>query len=180
MICTDEIVGVFMERDIEVVEMDFGPSIEIESKTKMFNMPKVMVESFTKLTGILKVKDIKCTIAPYARYEDVDWEYQTTAGLFANLRDVFKKTWHFYSGMTINSKIETSGDIKYKELTKSRYIKAVHYGPYQNLGKLYSKMYIWAKDNGYKCEPESIEFYTNDPKEVKKKELETILYIPIK
>ncbi len=165
--------------EIKVVEMDFGPSIEIESKTKMFDMPKMMGESFTKLSEYLKSKNMKCSISPYARYENVDWEYQTNAGFIANLKDVFKKIWHFYSGMTIDAVVEVPSGITLKEFTKRSYIKAVHYGPYQSVGKLYSKMYLWAKEKGYKCEPESIEFYTNDPKEVKKKELETILYIPI-
>lgn len=167
------------EAKIELVEMDFGSAIEIESKTKMFSMPKEMGVSFTKINDYIKQKHVKCSIAPYARYVNVDWEYQTKAGFFANLKDMFSKIWHFYSGMTLETEVEGDDDMHAKVFKKSKYIKATHYGPYQNVGKLYSKMYLWAKEKGYKCLPESFEFYTNDPTTVKKSELETIMYIPV-
>lgn len=167
------------EEIIELVEMEFGPSIEIESKTKMFGMPKEMGNSFTRIHEYTKQKHVKCSIAPYARYIDVDWEYQTNSGFWAMFKDMFSKIWHFYSGFTLESAVEPQDDMHVKVFPKAKYIKATHYGPYQNVGKLYGKMYLWAKDKGYKCLPESLEFYTNDPAEVKKSELETILYIPI-
>lgn len=164
---------------IELVEMEFGPSIEIESKTKMFAMPKEMVNSYTKIHDYINEKHVKCSIAPYARYVGVDWEYQVNAGFFSMFKDMFTKIWHFYSGFPLETALEGEGDMHVKVHSKSKYIKATHYGPYQNVGKLYTKMYKWGKDNGHKCLPESFEFYMNDPKEVKKSELETILYIPV-
>ncbi len=167
------------KNEIELIEMEFGSALEIESKTKMSTMPKSMGKSFTTLGDYMKHKHVKCSIAPYARYVDVDWEFQTNAGFFANLIDMFKKEWHFFSGMTLESTIEGSGDIHVKIFKKRKYVKAVHYGPYQNVGKLYGQMYLWAKEQKLKCLPESIEFYMNDPKDVKKSELETVLYIPV-
>lgn len=167
------------ETKIELVEMDFGPALEIESKTKLFSMPKEMGNSFTRINDYIKERHVKCSIAPYARYINIDWEYQVKAGFWANIKDMFSKTWHFYSGMTLEKAVEGDNDIHVKVFKKSKYIKAVHYGPYQNVGNLYSKMFLWAKENEYKCLPESLEFYTNDPATVKKSELETILYIPV-
>lgn len=167
------------EADIELVEEDFGPALEIESITKMTGMQKAFRENFQKIHNYINEREVKCKTAPYARYIDIDWEYQIRAGFFDHLRDVFKKEWHFFCGMNLVSPLEGVDSIRVHQFTRAKYIKAVHYGPYQNVGKLYSKMYLWAKENGYKCHPESFEFYTNDPREISKKELETIVYIPV-
>lgn len=169
-----------MDPKIEIVEKEFGNVIEIEQIVSMMKMPMTMGQDFTALSEYMKETGAECTVAPYARYVDIDWEAESNAGFFKMFFSMFTKKWHFFSGMTFDKELTAKGSMVPGKMEKRKYVTATHYGPYQNVGKLYKAMYLWAKKEGLEVEPESMEFYMNDPSKVKKSELETILYIPLK
>jgi effector-binding domain-containing protein len=58
--------------------------------------------------------------------------------------------------------------------------KIVHYGPYEDCEPTYDKLFKWFTDNDKEISGPIREVYLNDPKEVKKEEIMTEIYAPIK
>lgn len=165
--------------EFEIVEKEIGNVIEIENRVSMMKMAKTMGKSYSKIMSYIHINQTECSEAPYTRYPDIEWEHQTGKNIIRDISDMFFKKWHFFCGVPSGKKLHSSGDIISKILPKRKYVKAIHHGPYQKVGKLYSAMYKWIIENGHKPQKESIEYYTNDPSEVEEEEIETIVYIPI-
>jgi effector-binding domain-containing protein len=69
--------------------------------------------------------------------------------------------------------------MKYRQIQNKKYVKTIHFGPYQNVGSTNKKMFGWAKSLNLSFENESLEFYLNDPRDTKKESLETMVLIPV-
>ncbi len=164
---------------IEIIEKEISDVIEIEERAPMWKMPSAMARDFTLILELLKSKGIDCKEAPYARYLDIDWDLEMKKGVFVNFIGMFTKPWHFQAGMHVSSKIEGADNLVCRTIKKQKYVKTIHYGPYQKVGATYKKMYIWAKAQKLSLENESMEFYLNDPKNTEKNSLETMVLIPI-
>ena len=167
-----------MER-IEIIEKEIGDVIEIEERVPMWKMSSVMAKDFTLILEHLKSRDVDCKEAPYARYLNIDWDLEMKIGAFANFIRIFTKQWHFRVDMPTSTKIEGVNNQIYRKIQNKKYIKTIHYGPYQKVGETYKKMYAWAKSQNLSFENESLEFYLNDPKETSKESLETMVLIPV-
>ncbi len=100
-------------------------------------------------------------------------------GLIANVIGMFTKKWHFQVGIPISRDISSSSPLKCSFIQNTKYIKTIHHGAYHKVGQTYKKMYVWAVEQQLSLGNESIEFYLNNPKEVKKELLETMVLIPI-
>ena len=117
---------------------------------------------------------------PYARYINVNWEKQVNRSTIGNIIDIFTKKWHFFTGVPTVVKLEGKGRLTPSAIRKRKYIKTIHYGPYQKIGDTYKKMFIFSQENNLKLENESIEYYTNDPSKVEKANIQTEVLIGIK
>jgi effector-binding domain-containing protein len=89
------------------------------------------------------------------------------------------KKWHFFVGMPASKRLKGEGKLKTQSLPNQRYARAVHRGPYQQCAATYRALYSWAKSQGLTLKNESIECYVNDPNEVDKADIETVILIPI-
>ena len=165
---------------IEIIEKEFGKVLEIEELVPMMKMPKVMGIDFTKLVNYANENSLKITEAPYSRYVGIDWEKQVNKGFIGNMLDVFTKKWHFFCGIAVDSEVKLIDNIKMRDMKIKKYLCTLHKGPYQNVGPTYKAMYNWAKENRVELDSECFECYLNDPSQVSKDNLETMIYIAVK
>lgn len=165
--------------EVEIIEKQIGDVIEIEERVPVWKMPSAMSRDLTLILEYLKSKGVDCKEAPYARYLDIDWDLEMKRGAFANFIGMFTKKWHFQAGMPTSTKIKGANNLVDRNIQKKKYVKTIHYGPYQSVGITYKKMYVWVKAQNLSFENESIEFYLNDPKDTEKNSLETMVLIPI-
>lgn len=168
--------------NMEVIERNIGNALEIEENVHMMKMPKVMGKDFMEIMDYMKEQNYEMDGVPYSRYVDMDWEHETADKMLDKLihfGEMFTKKWHFYCGMATPSEIAGNEHMMEKHYEMQRYLKAIHIGPYQEVGKVYTEMYKYMKENNMTPMPESIEFYMNDPREVKKTEIETMILVPV-
>lgn len=165
--------------EIEIIEKEIGDVVEIEERVPVWKMPFAMSKDFKLILEYLKSKGVDCKEAPYARYLDFDWDLEMKRGAFANFIRMFTKQWHFQAGMPTSTKIGGANNLVGRKIQTKKYVKTIHYGPYQKVGATYQKMYVWAKGKKLSFENESIEFYLNDPRDTEKNSLETMVLIPI-
>ena len=164
---------------IEIIEKEIGDVIEIEERIPVWKMPSAMSRDFKSILAYLKSEGVDFREAPYARYLDIDWDSEMKRGVLANLIRMFTKKWHFQAGMPVSSKIEGAENLVCRAIQKQKYVKTIHYGPYQKVGATYKKMCAWAGTQKLSLEGESLEFYLNDPRDTPEKSLETMVLIPI-
>jgi len=164
---------------MEIITKELGNVIEIEENLQVWKMPKKMGEDFKQLIEYLEENNLEIT-APYARYIDLDWEEEASNVFFTKLSNFFVKKWHFKAGLVVSEKLNPKNPIKQDFIGKCKYLKKIHKGAYSKVGKTYKEMLLWAKSNNISLANESIEFYLNDPREVKKTELETMVLIRMK
>jgi predicted transcriptional regulator YdeE len=168
--------------DMEVVEKSLGNALEIEENVSMMKMSKAMGKDFMEIMNYMKDHEYQMGEAPYSRYVDINWEHQTSDNMLEkiiNFGEMFTKKWHFYCGWASSDHIEGNDHMLTRHYDMQKYLKAVHVGSYQEVGKVYKEMYKYIKEHNMTPMPESIEFYMNDPSEVKKTELETMILVPI-
>lgn len=168
-----------MDNPFEIIEKAFGPVIEIEERTTMWRMPSTFGRDYRRIAQYLGSQGAECVDMPYARYLDMDWEAELGKGRLAMLVDMLTRKWHFYAGMPTSRLLPGEGELQSRVLEVRRYAKAVHRGPYQKVGGTYKMLYDWLKEQGCSAQNEAIECYLNDPGEVDKADLETLILIPV-
>lgn len=168
-----------MNQEFEIVEKAFGPVIEIEEYVRVWRMPATFGRDYQRIVEYLATQGVECTDMPYARYQDMSWEQELNRGKLATLISMLVKKWHFYAGMPTSKPLPGEGELRSRVLENRRYARAVHRGPYQQCGSTYRALYDWVKSQGLSLKEEAIECYVNDPHEVDKADLETVILIPI-
>lgn len=169
-----------MRDAISVVELQAQPVVVVEKVASTMTMPFLMGKTYSHLLQYIKSKGTTMEGMPYAMYKNVNWQKVTgLKGFWANLKMMFHK-WDFDIGMPVATAIEGDGDIVAKTLPAGPYLKATHYGPYQSVSKTYDKMMAYATDNSLNIGEFAFEMYINDPRQVKKEEIETEVYIALK
>ena len=171
--------GIVMTDGFEVIEKTLGPVIEIEERAKMWRMPATFARDYKRIADYLAAHGAECIDMPYARYEDMDWERELSRGKLATFFSLLTKRWHFFAGMPTSKSLPGEGGLKSRVLASQRYVRGVHKGPYQECGATYKALYDWAVSQGLSLDDEAIECYVNDPREVDKADLETVILIPI-
>lgn len=168
-----------MNHDFEVIEKAIGPVIEIEECVKVWRMPTTFGRDYKRIADYLTSHGVECVDMPYARYQDMNWELELNRGKLATFFALLTKKWHFYVGMPTSKTLPGEEALKSQVLASQRYVRAVHRGPYQKCGATYKALYDWVKSQGLSLKNEAIECYVNDPHEVDKADIETVILIPI-
>lgn len=168
-----------MNHEFEVIEKALGPVIEIEECVTMWRMPATFGRDYKRISEYLASQGAECTDMPYACYQNMNWELELNRGKLATFFSMLTKNWHFFVGMPTSKPLQGEGELKSRVLASRRYARAVHRGPYQQCGATYKALYDWVKSQGLALKNEAIECYVNDPNEVDKADLETVILIPI-
>ena len=168
-----------MESEFEIIEKEIGNVVEIEETAPVWKLSKVMGRDFSQLMNYIESQHGEHVDAPFSHYVDVEWDKQLSQGTLGNVFDMVFKKWHFFVGMGVTSQLTPQDNIRPSLLGKRKYVKALHRGPYRKVGQTYMHMFDWIKEQGLTPEPESIEFYMNDPGQTKQDELETVVLVPV-
>ena len=170
-----------MKESIEIIERKVGNVIEIERTVSMMKMPKVMGADYKSIFKYFSEKGIEPNkdTMPYTRYLEIDWVTQMNKNRFAEFIDLFTKKWHFQDGVQSPKKLDDDGIFISRVFAKKKYLRSMHYGPYQKVGDTYGKMLNFSKENKIILANESFEFYLNDPSNVTKDKIETEVLIEI-
>ena len=167
-----------MESEIKIIEREIGNVLEIEERVPVWKMPMAMSRDFTRLFEYVQKEGANPTEA-YARYQGIDWDAELSKGALANFISMFTKKWHFFVGVPTALALQSKDGMVAGFLKTQRYVQGMHIGPYRKVGESYERMMAWMKEQGLKAQNECIEFYLNDPSEVKQEELETLILIPV-
>lgn len=168
-----------MASEFEVIEKVIGPAIEIEERISVWCMPATFGRDYKRIAEYLRSQGAECIDMPYARYLDMDWDVELNRGKLATFFSLLTKKWHFFAGMPSSKELTGEGDLKSKVHTSQRYVRGIHRGPYRECGATYKVLFQWAKDQGVTLKNEAIECYVNDPNEVNKADIETVILIPL-
>ena len=168
-----------MTQTFEIIEKAIGPVIEIEEYIKVWRMPSTFGRDYKRISNYLASHGAECVGMPYARYVDMNWDVEVNRGQFATFFAMLTKKWHFLVGMPTSKVLPGEGKLKSQDMASQRFARGVHRGPYQKCGATYKALYEWAKSQGLTLKNEALEFYANDPREVDKADIETVILIPI-
>ena len=163
----------------EIVEKSIGPAIEIEEKTQVWRMPATFGRDYKCIAEYLNSQNAVCVDMPYARYLDMDWDVELNRGKLASLFSLLAKKWHFFVGMPSSKELTGKDALISIVHVNQRYVRGVHRGPYKECGETYKELVKWAKAQGVILKNEAIECYVNDPAEVEKADIETVILIPL-
>ncbi|MGD8780636.1 MAG: GyrI-like domain-containing protein [Ignavibacteria bacterium] len=157
-----------MGKEIEIIEKEFQNTLEINIEVPMWKMPSVIGNSYKTIVNYLKSKNLEPSEAPYVRYLNIDWDILYKESKLTGFFKMFTRKWSMLIGFPVKEKLEGG-----------KYVKAMHKGPYQKCGETYKKMISFMKQENLQFKNESIEYYLNDPKTVKKEDLETLVLIHV-
>jgi effector-binding domain-containing protein len=168
-----------MANQFGVVEKTIGPVIEIEECVSVWRMPATFTKDYQRISKYLASQEAECVDMPYARYLEMDWEVELNRGKLASFFSLLTKKWHFFVGMPASKLVPGDAELKSQVLSSQRFVRGVHRGPYQKCGATYKALYEWARDQNLSLKNEAIECYVNDPREVDKADIETVILIPL-
>jgi effector-binding domain-containing protein len=92
---------------------------------------------------------------------------------------MFTRKWHLLVGFPVAVPVAGADGLMGSVLPGGKYIRSVHRGPYQDVARTYREIVAWARAEEIRIGAESIEVYVNDPRQVKKEDIETIILIPV-
>ena len=168
-----------MTDQFEVIEKTIGPVIEIEECVSVWRMPATFTRDYKRIADYLDTQGAECVDMPYARYLDMDWEVELNRGKLATFFSLLTRKWHFFAGMPSSKPVPGEAELKSQMFSSQRFVRGVHRGPYQECGATYKAMFDWAVAQNISLKNEAIECYVNDPHEVDKADIETVILIPI-
>ena len=168
-----------MADQFEVVEKAIGPVVEIEEYARVWRMPATFARDYKRITDYLATQGAECVDMPYARYLDMDWEVELNRGKLAAFFSLLTKKWHFFAGMPASKPVPGEAELKSQVLSSQRFVRGVHRGPYQKSDATYKALFDWATAQNLSLQNEAIECYVNDPHEVDKADIETVILIPL-
>ncbi|MDH5392460.1 MAG: GyrI-like domain-containing protein [Gammaproteobacteria bacterium] len=166
-------------KEFEIMEKEIGPVVEIEESVHVWQMPKTFGRDYEMINNYLVSNAAECTGMPYARYVDMQWQKEVNRGLLANIFAVLFKKWHFFAGLPGSKVVQSSGPLLSRQINSQKYVRALHKGPYKDVGPTYKALYEWSLAQGLALKNEAIECYLNDPAKVKPADIETEILIPI-
>ena len=82
-------------------------------------------------------------------------------------------------GFPVSKQFDDRGNIKASQLPIGKVAACIHLGPYENMKSTYDALNEWIQQNGYEPTGIAIEYYYNDPKDVKPEEIMTELQLPL-
>ena len=148
--------------NIEILELPKQPVLSVKFTTRVEELPKVIGETFHKISHYLKSLNIIISDVPFVAFHNNNM----------NNLDV-------EIGFHTPKLIAGHGDIKESYLPERKVVFCMYRGPYGEMEPLYNEMTQWVKDNGYQLMGTFYEYYYNGP-EFPESELLTKVVIPVK
>ncbi len=170
-----------MISNIEVIEKEIGPVIEIEEKGFMLKMYDQLGVDYSMLFDYLDKNEVDVKEAmPYTHLIDLDWNEETRlkSGV-KSVVELFTRKKHYFAGVSTGKMLPDHSRIVSDDYVKTECIHCTHTGPYKGVGETYRAMVQWAQSRNLRLRNEAFEFYLNSPAMVSQEDLRTEVVIPI-
>jgi len=149
--------------NIEMIEQTAQPVLMIKKNTSMDMLPKIIGESYMKISAYLNELGETPKDAPYTAYYNLDM-----------------KNLNVELGFPVSRIFPEKDDIKAGEIPAGKAVTAMYNGPYSGMEEPYNEIFKWIEENGYSATGVYYEYYYNSPNEVPESELLTKIIIPVK
>lgn len=167
-------------QNVEIVRRESVIGLEYPQEAKMFSIPFVMKKAFLSIKNELATQscDTKENNLVYTRYKAVDLKAMSCMGFFQKLLGMFH-------GMQMDMGIAavdfdyTKSSFQKGEIKAGDYVQYLHVGPYSKMHQAYDKLVAYIIENDIDVEHETYDIYLNNPQEVPKEELQTIVMVKI-
>jgi effector-binding domain-containing protein/uncharacterized protein YndB with AHSA1/START domain len=152
--------------EVEEVKTDAMNAVLIMSESNMEEMKNIMATNYGKLMAYIGENQLKMVGAPFTLYHSWDSLGNT----------------NYESGIPIAKAANAGNDeIVYREIESFKAVKAIHYGPYDQLMVSYEKMMGYMSEKGLEMNGATLEIYMTDPQqEPDMSKWETQIFIPYK
>ncbi len=170
-----------MSGEITIVERAEQHAICVSKIAGTLKLGKVMKPAYQQIIDYLEQHGINLgeDNIPFTKYKNLDWEKISKKGLFSVIDMLFFYKWDMDIGIPCPDSIKATRCIKKTQLESGKYIRMIHKGSYKSVGDTYKQILDYATEQNLKTENYSIEFYLNDPREVKTSQLETEVLVPV-
>src|SRR5665647_1890101 len=118
-----------MTLNIELVEQETQTVIFIRTRTSFADMPKIIGESYCKITAYLDELGEQPAGMPYAAYYN----------LYMQDMDV-------EMGFPVARQLPGKGEIKLGEIPAGKYVTCLYKGPYSQMEQAYNEIFKWLQE----------------------------------
>lgn len=168
-----------MTDQIITIDKPLEYTLEINVKAPMWKMPMVVGGSYKTIMAYMECLGIESSGAPYVRYLNLNWDALSRENKFITIIKMFTRKWNMLVGFPVAEKVDGNEIIQSGVLPGGSYLKTMHIGPYQNVGKTYKKIMDKVNNDNITIKNESLEIYLNDPRTTNKEELQTAVLVPL-
>ena len=154
----------------------------ISDAVTTMQLGKVMGPAYKRIMNELEKQNIPLDdkAIPFTIYHRIDWESFDKKGPVSMFKMLFLKKWHIDMGIPVPPEAHGVYDIRMLRIEGGTFLCTVHSGPYQKVGEAYERIRSKAKSEGLTLASSSMEYYLNDPREVKPTELKTEVLVPLR
>jgi len=167
--------------DIAVIEKPGFHALAVHRVVGTFALKKTMQPAFCTVMETIQEAGLGCPkgLAPFTRYNGIDWREMEKRGFGAMLRMMFAKKWDMDIGVPVDRKTEVQGEVFSLECRPGKCVRTLHVGPYAKVAEAYTRILKMARGQGLELADHSYELYLNDPCEVQSSELKTEILVPL-
>lgn len=151
-----------MKYDCQIKELNAQPTLAIQTRTPVQNLPKILGESYTAIMEYMGELEEQPVGAPFVMYYNMD------------IQDL-----DIEIGFPVSKKFSDKGNIKVGEFPGGKIASLVFIGPYDKMEPAYNALSKWIEDNGFEATGVAIERYFSGP-ETPPEEIKTEILLPLK
>ena len=152
-----------MGYNCEINERKRQPTLSVNTKTSVQELPQVMGKVFGEIAQYLaELGD--CPVGPpFAAYYNMDMQ---------NLEVEI--------GFPVLKELPDKNDIKPSEIPSGKFATCLYTGPYSDIESAYSELSQWVADNGHETTGVAYEIYLDDPAQTPPEKLKTQIMFLLK
>lgn len=167
--------------EVAVIEKPDFQALVVHRVVGTFSLARVMKPAYCMVMEKMQEAGLTCPegLAPFTRYNGIDWREMEKRGFGAMLRMMFAKKWDMDIGVPVDRKTEVQGEVFSLECRPGKCVRTLHVGPYAKVAEAYTRILKMARDQGLELADHSYELYLNDPCEVQSSELKTEILVPL-
>ena len=148
--------------NIEAVELESQPAMVVRRRVAVADFTEALADIFPRVYRHIADAGRQPGGMPFMRYFSMD-------GVACDIA----------AGMPVREPIPGAGDIEHHVLPGGKALTALHVGPYEGVGNVWSQVMRRARELGSERKFGGWDVYTNDPGEVAPEERETRIYLPL-
>lgn len=155
--------------EISIITQTSKPVLSIRAKVPEAELPAHVVKCYELIAAYILEFGEQPSGEPFIAYYNIDTE---------NLRG--NGIWDMEVGLIVDKVLPSKGEIIVSELINSKAVTCIYKGAYRGMGRAYSLLTEWIKNNEYQFANISYEYYLNSPADVSEDELLTKLVMLIR